>query len=90
MSNVLSFGTGGGSLKKVGGNVIKNIINNAKEDILNNTTRLVAGKVVPKTTAGIRKNITKNIFHEFGQAVTETFCSSYATEVIKYVFEPIS
>ena len=90
ISNVLSFGIGGGSLGKVGGNVIKNIINNAKEDILKNTTRFIAGKVVPKTTDGIRKNIAKNIFREVGMAVTETFCSSYATEVIKYVFEPVS
>lgn len=89
-SNVLSFGIGGGSLNKMGGNVIENVINNARDSLLANTTRMVVGKEIAKTKKGIAKNIIKNICKEFGMSVTETFCSSYATEVINYVFKPMS
>ena len=63
-SNVLSFGIGGGSLKKVGGNVVSTFINNAKDDLFKNTTRLVGGKIAKKLQLESKKYYKKLKFIE--------------------------
>ena len=66
--NVLTFGVGGGSLKKAVGSTVKSTIstmkNNLSNAIMANTTRKVAGVTVAKSIRGIAKNVAKNIIKE--------------------------
>ena len=66
--NVLTFGVGGGSLKKAAGSTVKSTVstmkNNLSNAIMANTTRKVAGVTVAKSIRGIAKNVAKNIIKE--------------------------
>ena len=59
--NIVSFGTAGGSMAKVGGKVIDNLTKNFTSSLMENTTRKVAGKIAYKSATGVAKNIAKNI-----------------------------
>ena len=59
-ANALTFGVGGGSLKKVGGKVVKNIISNGRDALLKNTTKKVGAQIVRKTAKTVAKHIFKN------------------------------
>lgn len=59
--NIVSFGTAGGSMAKVGGKVIDNLTKNFASSLMENTTRKVAGKIAYKSATGVAKNIAKNI-----------------------------
>ena len=67
-ANMLTFGSGGGSLIKRGGKVLNNLVDDFSSTVMKNTTKTVAGKTVYKTG----KTVTKHIMRNAALATAET------------------
>ena len=59
-ANLLTFGTGGGSLAKRGGKVLTKMTNSLTSTVMKNTTKTVARKTVYKSAKTVTKYIIKN------------------------------
>lgn len=59
-ANVLTFGAGAETFKKVGGKVLSNMTKNFTQTVMKNTTKVVGGKVVKRATSIVTKRIIKN------------------------------
>ncbi len=64
VSNLITFGVGGGTLVKTGGKLLTKMANNFVSTIMKGTTKTVAGKVVYKTAKTVAKHICQNSMME--------------------------
>lgn len=61
---LLSFGTGGGTLQKVGGSVWENMKKNFTKTLFNGTTKKIGNKIVKRSASIVKKIVAKNAAYE--------------------------
>ncbi len=59
-ANLLTFGSGGGTLAKRGGKLFLNMADDFTQTIMKNTTKVVAGQTISRTADTVRTQIVKN------------------------------
>ncbi len=64
IGGLLTFGTGGGTLQKVGGSVWDNVKKNFTKTLFNGTTKKVGNEIVKRSASIVRKIVAKNVTSE--------------------------
>lgn len=61
---LLTFGTGSGTLQKVGGSIWDNLKRNFINTLFNGTTKKVGNEIVKRSASIVRKIVAKNVTSE--------------------------
>ena len=64
VANVLTFGVGGGTIRKVGGSLMKNMKNSWQASVCAGTTKKLGGKIIQLNKQRWRKAVVTNVVRE--------------------------